>query len=428
MNIRYNKIKNTLFINNRKNFAKKMKKNSVAIFCTNYEMHRNGDCNFPFRPDSDFFYLTGINQEKSILVLVKTETIEETLFILQSDEHLKIWEGEKFNLENASEISGIKNVQWLGNYEGFIKNKIIQNQHIYINYFENDRHSLNQANPNTILGNELKKQFPAHQFHRSAPILKQLRCIKSSSEIKIIQQACDITHKAFINVLQNIKPGMIEYEIEAEISYIFTKNGATAHAYSPIVASGKNACVLHYIDNNNVCKNGDLILMDFGAEYAYYAADLTRTIPVNGKFTKRQKEVYTACLNVFKYAKSIILPRLSWDEYNKKIGIKMTEELFKIGLIDSIELQNPLSTAFRKYFMHGTSHFLGLDVHDVGDRSKNFKVGMLITCEPGIYIPNENIGIRIENDLLITKNGVKDLMENIPIEIEDIEKWMKKKP
>lgn len=428
--MKYDSIENKLFINNRESFAKKMEKNGIAIFHSNDEMPRNGDCFFPFRQDSDFFYLSGIDQEQSILVIFPdcpNPSYREVLFLRETNEHIKIWEGEKYSKENATKTSGVKSVFWIENFDNILKMLVDWADIIYLNANENERAKLEVEPRNVRFAHSIKSQFPDHQYERSAPLLTKLREIKSSIEVDIISTACEITKKAFERVLSFVKPGVMEYEIEAEITHEFIRNRANGHAYSPIVASGKNACCLHYTANNMECKAGDLILMDFGAEYANYASDLTRTIPVSGTFTKRQKEVYNSVLQVMKDATKQLTVGNNLKEYHKYVGRIMEEQLIKLGLLNKkdVDNQDPKKPLYKKYFMHGTSHFLGLDVHDVGDRNTLFKAGMIFTCEPGIYIPEENLGIRIENDILITEQGPIDLMANIPREVEEIEEIMR---
>lgn len=424
--MRYQLLPASFYVKNRKALMQKMQQDAFAIFFSNPVSLRNGDCSFAYRQDSDFFYLTGIDQAESILILNPSATdplLKEILFIQEATEHSKIWDGALYTPAQATQTSGIQTVVFLDQWEQFLKKIALNNQALYLNFNENERAPISTSEPSKDYALKFKHNFPAHNILRAAPILSKLRVIKKNAELKCIQKACSITHKAFETVLKNTKPGKKEYEIEAEIIYRFIQEGANGHAYAPIVASGENACVLHYIDNNQVCKNGDLLLLDFGAEYANYAADLSRTIPVNGKFTKRQKEVYQACLNTFKFAKSILAPGILIADYQAEVGKFISNELIHIKLLTKQEvLKNP--KAYQQYFMHGTSHFLGLDVHDVGDRNTILQKGMVLTCEPGIYIPKEKMGVRIENDILLTADGNKDLMSVIPIEIEEIEALM----
>lgn len=419
-----------LFIHNRMNFMKKMKPNTMAIFFSNDLIVTNGDGNYPFVQNSNTYYLSGIDQEQTILVLFpdapKPEW-REMLFVLKTSATIQIWHGWKYSIEEARAASGIKTVRHADAFQGFIRNIISHCEGIYLDFNEHERNVLSLPTGASRFADELRREFPAHSVLRAAPILEELRSIKSKWEITQLQEAINITEKAFRRVLGFIKPGVMEYEIEAEITHEFIRNRATGHAYEPIIGSGRNACVLHYIENNKECKDGDLILMDFGAEYGNYSADLTRTVPVNGKFSKRQKDVYNAVLRVHKEAAKMLRPGTLLEAYHAEVGKLMESELLGLKLITKTDIKNqdPAWPAYKKYFMHGTSHFLGLDTHDVGNRYKAFKEGMVFTCEPGIYILEENIGIRIENDIMVGKKGPLDLMKNIPYEVEEIEDLMK---
>jgi Xaa-Pro aminopeptidase len=427
---KYSAIPTELFALNRKRFTEKMKPNSVAIFHAADLLTRNGDCFFPFRQNSDIFYLTGMDQEETVLLLYpdcpKGKDYEAVIFTKQTNDYIKVWEGYKYTKEDASKISGIPTVIWLDSMPALLNELILLADHVYINANENDRASGQVPVRDERLALELKAKYPAHNFVRSAPIMKKLRMIKSHYEIEIMQKACDITEKAFRRVLANTKPGMMEYEVEADIIYEFIRNRAGGHAYSPIIASGPNACVLHYNNNSEKLVDGDLLLMDFGAEYANYAADLSRTIPVNGRFNSRQRAVYDAVLRVKTAAEKMLVPGNKLMDYHKEVGKVMEGELLGLGLITKDDIANQKADwpAYKKYFMHGTSHHLGLDVHDLCERYSAFEVGMVFTCEPGIYIPEEGIGIRIEDDILITENGTLNLMKNIPIEADEIESLM----
>lgn len=427
---KYSQISPRLFELNRKRFTQMMEPNSIAIFYSADQLTRNGDCFFPFRQNSDLFYLTGLDQEEVVLVLYpdcpKGNSFKEIVFTRQTNEHIKIWEGYKYTKDDASQTSGVATVYWSSDMASILNELILLSDAVYVNANENDRASGEVPVRDERLSKILMDKYPAQRFIRSAPLMKKLRMIKSELEIELMQKACDITNLAYRRVLQQIKPGMMEFEVEAEIIYEFIRNGANGHAYSPIIASGANACVLHYNDNNQQIQSGDLILMDFGAEYANYAADTTRTIPVNGKFTERQKQVYNAVLRVKRAAEQMLVPGNNLMNYHKEVGKVMESELIGLGLIQKsdVETQNPDWPAYKKYFMHGTSHHLGLDVHDLCERYVNFEKGMVFTCEPGIYIPEEGIGIRIEDDLLITENGVVNLMAHLPIEVEEIETIM----
>ncbi len=430
--MKYAPINPQLFINNRKLFAGSMVKGSMAIFHSNDEMPSNGDQHYSFSQQSDLFWLSGIDQEQSVLILFPDcpdPKYKEVLFLRQTSELIAVWEGHKYTKSEAMETSGVRTVFWLDEYDNIMNSLMNWANSCYINLNENDRFSTEVEYRNLRKANELNAKYPAYTFHRAAPLFKKLRSVKSSIEVDLIREAVNITESAFKRVLQFIKPGVWEYEIEAEIIHEFLRNKATGHAYHPIVASGKNACVLHYVDNNQECKSGDLLLMDFGAEYAHYAADLTRTIPVNGKFTDRQKAVYNAVLKVMQEAKQMLVPGTLVDEYHKEVGKVMEAELVQLGLLGAkdVRIQDPEKPLYKKYFMHGTSHHLGLDVHDLADRHQPMQAGNVFTCEPGIYIAEEGIGIRIENDILVTEDGPLDLMESIPVEVDEIEALMSSK-
>lgn len=429
--MRYANIKSVLFKRNRSKLADLLNDNSVAIIHSNFEVPRNGDQYYPYRQNSDFFYLTGIEQEKSILVLCpnhKNEKLREVLFVLKPNKTMEIWNGHKLTIDEAQEISDIKTVYYLEEYDSYINNLAQSYESIFVNLPENMQVWKDLESRDYSQYKQTYKKFPLHKYNRLAPLLTQIRLIKEPEEIEIMEIACAITNKAFSAVLKNTKPKMKEFEVEALITYEFIKNGANGHAYAPIVASGKNACVLHYIDNDNLCNNGDLLLMDFGAEYANYAADCTRTIPVNGKFSPRQKDCYQSVLNVLKIAQKLLVPGTTINEVNKKVNILMEEEMIKLGLFseDDVKSQDSKNPMYFKYFMHGTSHFIGLDVHDVGAKDVPLKKGMVLSCEPGIYIAEEGIGIRLENDIMVDENPV-NLLADIPIEIEEIERLMQNK-
>ncbi len=428
--MRYHNISNTLFRSNRKEFVKQMNKSSFAIFYSNDQAPRNGDQYYPFRQSSDFFYLTGIEQEKSILILAPNcpnEKLKEALFLLKTNEVLEIWEGHKYTKKEAKETSGIENVYWLDDFEPALKEVMSYFDDVYLNSNEYIKFFPDVESRETRLGKTLQAQYPFHTYHRAAPMLTKQRIIKSKQEIDLIKEASAITNKALRRILKFTKPGVWEFEVEAEISHEFTRNRAGGHGYAPIVASGKSACVLHYTENDKICKDGDLLLMDFGAEYANYTADLSRTIPVNGKFTPRQKELYNAVLRVMKEVKKQYVPGSTINDINDKANELMEKELIQMGLLspEEVRRQDKNNPLFKKYFMHGTSHFMGLDVHDVGAKHEPLKPGMVLTCEPGIYIPEEKTGIRIENDILITDGKPIDLMADFPIEVEEIEALMK---
>ncbi|MGZ3750445.1 MAG: aminopeptidase P family protein [Mucilaginibacter sp.] len=427
--MKYLPISKALFTNNRKNFVLRIKPRSIAIFHSNDEFPRNGDQTFIFKQNADFFYLTGIDQEQSILLLYPdcpNPLYREVLFLRQTNEQIAIWEGHKYTKDEARLASGIDNVYWLHEFDAILHSIINYADNIYINTNENDRYSHTVPYRDIRMYEELRRKYPLHHYERSAVILRSLRAVKSGIEIELTKKACEITRDAFVRVLKFVKPGVAEYEIEAEITHEFLKQRATGSAYSPIIASGSSANVLHYIDNNQVCKNGDILLMDFGAEYANYNADMTRSIPVSGRFTKRQRDVYDAVLRVMKGATKLILNGILLSDYHEEVGKMMTSELIGLKLLSKsdVEKQDPKMPLYKKYFMHGTSHHLGLDVHDFASRYTPFEAGNILTCEPGIYIPEEGLGIRLENDILITKDGNIDLMADIPLEADHIEEIM----
>jgi len=427
--MKYGLINNEIFTNNRKNFVSRLKPSSIAIFHSNDEFPRNGDQNFLFKQNPDFFYLTGIDQEQSILILFPdcpNPLYKEVLFLRQTNEHIAIWEGHKYTKDEAKKASGIENIYWLSEFDVILHSIINYAEHIYINTNENDRYLHTVPYRDIRLYETLREKYPLHKYERSALILRDLRVVKSATEIELTKKACGITRDTFVRVLKFVKPGVAEYEIEAEIIHEFIRQRATGHAYSPIIASGKNAIVLHYTDNNQVCKDGDVILFDFGAEYANYNADMSRSVPVSGRFTKRQRDVYDAVLRVMREATKLLIAGAIWNDYHDEVGKIMTSELIGLGLLDSNDVakQDPKMPLYKKYFMHGTSHHLGLDVHDFASRYKPFEPGNILTCEPGIYIPEEGLGIRIENNILITEDGNIDLMADIPVEAEHIEEIM----
>ncbi|HEY9560767.1 MAG TPA: aminopeptidase P N-terminal domain-containing protein [Anseongella sp.] len=427
--MKYETINNGLFKRNRKNFTAKVQNNSIAIFHSNDEFPRSGDQPFPFKQNADLFYLTGIDQEKSILILFPDSPdpkYREALFLLETNEHIAIWEGHKYTKEEARQVSGIQSVFWLNEFDKVLPMLLHYAERIYLNSNENDRYVHQVIYRDLRLARELKAAFPFHQYVRSAPIMRELREIKSTTEVDLIRNACNITGKAFRRVLDYVKPDVAEYEIEAEIIHEFIRNRASGHAYHPIIASGASACVLHYGENNQVCRDNEVILMDFGAEYANYNADLTRSIPVNGRFSDRQRAVYNAVLRVMKEAIQLLVPGMALTDYNKEVGKLMEAELLGLGLLSrhDVEKQTDDAPAYKKYFMHGISHHLGLDVHDTGNRYGKIAPGMVFTCEPGIYIPEEGLGIRLENDILVTGDGNTDLMADIPLEAGEIEDLM----
>ncbi|MCB9034338.1 MAG: aminopeptidase P N-terminal domain-containing protein [Chitinophagales bacterium] len=429
---RYPNLNPQLFIDNRKRLAKHLPKNAMAILFANDEMPRTGDAYYDFKQNSNFFYLTGIDQEQCAFIFYPdcpNPKFRTTLFLRKTNEHIAVWEGYKYTIEDAKKISGIDTIVWIDSFDDTLAMLMTFCSEVFININENDRALNYVAYKDIRFGNELRQMYPAHQINRLEPIMKKLRAVKSKQEIELIAKACNITRDAFNRVLHFVQPNVNEYEVEAEIIHEFIRQGATGHAYTPIIASGKNACVLHYINNNNICKDGDLLLMDFGAQYANYNADLTRTIPVNGKFTARQKAVYNAVLKVMKHAKKILKPGVLLSDYQDEVGKVMEAELIQLKLLDktAVKNQDKDNPLYKQYFMHGTSHHLGLDVHDTCDRFAPVQIGNVFTVEPGIYIPKENIGIRIENDIVIGKTKNTDLMADIPIEVEEIESIMQGK-
>ncbi len=420
-----------IFIDNRKRFVGKMEKNSVAIFNSNDELPTNGDALHPFRQNSDLYWLTGIMQEDTMLVLFPDNIdpeFREVLVLVKPNALKEKWDGHRLRANEAEGISGIKKVIWLDALETHLQPWLHQCDKIYLNTNENDRKASTIAVRDYRYAAEMKERYPLHEYKRSARIMKELRAVKSMLEIEVIQQSIDITDKTFRRVMQFVQPGVMEYEIEAEIFHSFLSQRSSGPAYGSIIASGDRARTLHYVENNNECKDGELLLMDFGADYGGYAADLSRTIPVNGKFTKRQKTVYNACLHLHHYAAGILKPGISILDYTDKVGDEATVVFQKIGLLKKSDIKNedPDDRAYRKYLYHGISHHLGIDVHDLGTRTLPIKAGMVFTIEPGIYIEEEQMGVRIENNFWITKNGNKDLMKNIPITAEEIEACMKK--
>lgn len=427
--MKYSAIDSKLFSDNRDRFRAALKSNSIAFFNSNDEMPRSGDQNFMFRQNADLFWLTGIDQEQTILVICPDHPLaeyREVLFLRKTNEHIAVWEGHKYTKEEARAASGIQHIYWTEELKAMLPVLMHHSTTVYCNLNENDRFSSEVPYRELRFTDDLKKNYPNHQYERSGPIMAMLRATKHNVEVELMKKAIGITDNAFRRVLSFVKPGVYEYEIEAEIIHEFIRSKATGHAYSPIIASGGSACVLHYIDNNKACNSGEVVLMDFGAEYANYAADLTRCIPVDGKFTKRQREVYEAVLRVLRGASKLLVVGNTIPRYHEEVGKMMEEELIKLGLLSAAEVkrQDPKQPLYKKYFMHGTSHFLGLDVHDIGNRYVPFQSGYVLTCEPGIYIPEESLGIRLENNILITERGPVDLMGDIPIEAKDIEELM----
>lgn len=430
--MKYLPIPAKLYEQNRQRFIKKMKPNSIAIFPGNPVLPTNGDAIYTYRPNADVIWLSGVIQEKSMVILYPDnpdKNAREVLVLLRPNEHLEKWEGHKLRKDEATAISGIKNIQWLDSIDSQLQVMMHHADNVYLNSNENDRLDISLLRPDLLFVHDIMKKYPLHNYERAARIMKEVRAIKTKEEIEIAKKAIAITDRTFRRVMQFVQPGVWEHEVEAEITHEFLRNRATRHAYDCIIASGDRARVLHYVENNQECKDGELLLMDFGAEYGNYASDLTRTIPVNGKFTKRQKEVYNAVLHVHDFAKKILKPGISIVDYTGKVNQEMEKQLVKIGLISKSDLKNQDkdNPAYRKYFYHGVTHHLGIDVHDIGTRFEPVKEGMLFTVEPGIYIQEEQMGIRIENNIWLTKTGHIDLFAGIPITVEEIEAGMKRK-
>ena len=428
--MKYSPINAALFIQNRAAFVNQMEKGALAVFNSNDIFPISADSSMPFQQHRDIFYLSGVDQEESILVLspnASNPAHKEILFLKETSELIAIWEGEKLTKETALQVSGIKTVYWLQQFPVIFKQLMAECGGIYLNTNEHLRASTEVETREDRFIKKVRIEYPAHQTLKSAPILHQIRSIKSQLEIDLMQTACNITEAGFRRLLGFVKPGVWEYEIEAELVHEFIKRRSKGFAYTPIIASGKNACVLHYIENNQQCQDGEVILLDVAAEYANYSSDLTRCIPVSGRFTKRQKAVYNAVLHVKNEAEKLLVPGVIMADYHKNVGLLMEEQLVGLNLIsiDDIKNQKPEWPAYKKYFMHGTSHFIGLDTHDVGLWHQPVQAGMVFTCEPGIYIPEENLGIRLEDDLVVQEKGKPfNLMKNIPLEAEAIEDLM----
>jgi len=430
--MKYLPIDKNLFIKNRKKLAKAMKPNSMAIFNSNDIYPVSADSTLPFAQHRDIFYLSGVDQEESVLVIfpdsVKPE-YREILFLKETNDHIAVWEGEKLTKEKAFETSGIKTVFWLQELDKVLFELMTLTENVYLNTNEHYRAAIETETREARFIKKLQEKYPAHTYLRIQPILQYLRSIKEPEEIALIKHACDITEKGFKRILKFVKPDVAEYEIEAEFIHEFIRNRSDGFAYTPIIGSGYNACVLHYIENNQICKSGEVILMDVGANYANYSSDMTRCVPVSGKFSPRQKDVYNAVLRVKEAAAKMLKPGTLWAEYHIEVGKLMTKELIGLGLLTDEDVKNedPKWPAYKKYFMHGTSHHMGLDTHDYGLLNKPMEANMVFTVEPGIYIPKENLGIRIEDDYVIQEKGDPiNLMKNIPITVEEIENYMKK--
>ncbi len=427
--MRYEKLSSTLFIKNRAKLIELLPPKSMVIISSNDIMPTNADGTMGFKQNSDLYYLSGLDQEETLLIIypdAPEDQYKEIAFVKETSELIEIWEGHKFTKEEAIEISGIKNIQWTSNFEQILKTIVYSAEQIYLIDNEHIRNSSKVETQNDRLNLEIKEKYPLHKIERLAPLLNAIRMQKESIEIEALQKAIDITEKGFRRILQFTKPGVFEYEVEAEFIHEFIKNRSNGFAYTPIIASGSNACVLHYIENTLACKDGDMLLLDVGACYANYNADMTRTIPVNGRFSKRQKQVYEAVHDVLNFSTQIMTSGTYWVDYQKEVEKYMESKLIDLGLFTrkDVEIQDKHQPLFKKYFMHGVAHHLGIDVHDVWDKYKPFASGMVLTCEPGIYIREEGLGIRLENNLLITDKGAVNLMNNIPIYWEEIETLM----
>ena len=429
--MKYLPLNPEIFIKNRGRFTKEMRPNSIAIFVSNDEVPVNGDALYPFKQNSDLFWLCGIVQEDTMVILYPDNPdpkYREVLVLVRPNGLKEKWDGKRLRVQEAQMMSGIKSIVWLDSLDGVLQPWIHLADTIYLDTNENDRKANLLRTRDYRYADELKARYPLHNFERAAKIMKELRGIKTSLEIEVLQKAIDITDNTFRRLLKFIRPGVMEYEIEAEIWHSFLNQRATGPAYGSIIASGDRARTLHYISNDQECKEGELVLMDFGAEYGGYNADLTRTVPVSGKFTRRQKTVYNACLHLHDFAKSLLKPGITIVDYTEKVGEEATQMFLKMGLLKKSDVKNedPENRAYRKYLYHGISHHLGVDVHDLGTRTEPIKAGMVFTVEPGIYIEEEQMGVRIENNVWITRNGNKDLMKNIPITVEEIEALMKR--
>jgi Xaa-Pro aminopeptidase len=430
--MRYAPLSAATYREHRARFRQHLEKGGLAIFHSNDIMPTSADGSMPFKQASDIFHLSGIDQEETILLLFPDAVDpkdREILFVRETSDLIAIWEGAKFSQKEATELSGIPTVLWTTSYEATIKRLVPQCEHLYLNSNEHLRQGNEVETREERKNKETRAQFPLHSLKRSAPIMHRIRSRKTAEEVAQIQRAIAITGKAFERVCGFVKPGVKEYEIEAEISHEFLRNSSRGHAYTPIIASGYNACVLHYITNDQVCNDGDVILMDFGCEYGGYASDLTRCVPVNGRFTKRQKDVYNAVLRVKNEATQLLRPGTLLADYHKQVGKMMESELIGLGLIDQSDVakQDPEKPLYKKYFMHGTSHFLGLDVHDVGLWNEPIAEGMVFTVEPGIYIREEKLGIRLENNILVTRDAPIDLFTEIPVEADAVEEMMNRR-
>ena len=429
--MRYGPIAPELFSENRRRFRELLPPQSLAIFNANDILPTNADGTLALRQNNDLFYLSGVDQEESILVIYPDAALEkhrEILFLKETSEHILVWEGYKLTKDEARAVSGVPTIMWLDAFPAVLAALMNEAEYVYLNSNEHIRAVVEVETRDARFVQDLQRRYPLHQYRRAAKLLHQLRAIKSPEEIRLMRRAAEITGNAFRRLLGFVRPGVWEYEVEAEILHEFVRSGSRGPAYGSIIGSGESATILHYVSNDRQCQAGDVLLLDFGAEYANYAADLSRSIPVSGTFTERQRQVYEAVLWVFKFAKSRLVVGHLIEDYHKEVGVAMEQELIKLDLLKAEEVKNqdPDAPLYKKYFPHGTSHYLGLDVHDVGYKYRKFEAGMVYTCEPGIYIREEKLGIRLENDILITPTGNEDLMADIPLEIADIERLMRK--
>ncbi len=427
--MKYQPISSELFSGNREKLAKLLSPGAIAIFQSNDLMPTSADGLMPFVQDADLYYLSGIDQEETILVIFPDfpdDKMREILFVKQTDEHIAVWEGHKYTKQEASEASGIKTIIWVDKFEQVLSGLMAEAQEVYLNSNEHIRAVVEVETRNARFTKWCQAQYPLHNYRKVAPLMHELRAIKSRSEVQQIATACDITEKGFRRILEFVRPGVAEYEIEAEYLHEFIRNRSNGFSYEPIIASGDSACVLHYLENNKICKQGEVLLMDVGASYAGYHADMTRSIPVGGRFNKRQRSVYDAVLRVKRAAMEMLVPGNTIQKYHHEVGQLMESELIGLGLLDRTDVKNqdPSHPVYKKYFMHGTSHHLGLNVHDVANVYRPLEPGMVLTVEPGIYIPEEGLGIRLENNVVIQSDGVLDLMKHIPVDPEEIEDLM----
>jgi len=427
--MRYKTLGSDFYARNRKNVINEIPENAILILTSEDEYPRSGDTTHPFRQNSNLLYLCGIDQEETTLILAPwhpNPSYREILFIKNPSPEMVVWYGHRLSKEETSAISGIKTVIFNEDFEAVLHDVMMNSQYVYLHLPENPRLKITFPTQEIRFAEKLKCEYPLHQYRRIAPILYPLRAVKQAEELTALKKACDITQKAFLKAIKEVKPGKYEYEIEAELIGEMIRNGASGHSFAPIVASGADTCILHYIKNDKIMQDGDLLLMDFGAEYANYAGDATRTMPVNGKFSPRQKEVYQAVCDIYKATIPLFKPGMTIHKINDFVFKKMDEALIKLGLYtrEDVLNQNPEKPLFKRYFMHNTSHFIGMDVHDVGQRDWTFQPGMILSCEPGIYIAEEGIGVRIETDVVVAENPI-DLMTEMPLEIEEIETLMK---